>query len=162
MEKTIEVTEITYTPKGAKKLKTPDGYFYVQAKNFGAANIDHLGTFNVSYDGSEYQGKTINWISKALVASTMPQKQAGSPIPATNGYGIGDRARQEGIGRSVALNNACLMIDAFSRAWASTESIKNRTPEDIQEMLRSFKDMEYVKNLELLRVTPTDEDTVGM
>lgn len=157
MEKTIEVTEITYTPKGAKKLKTPDGFFYIGTKDFGNANIDHLGSFHVQYEGSEYKGNTLNWIKKLIVGTGMPSNGSQSPVSAPN-----DKARQEGIVRSVALNNACLMVDSFSRAWSSCESIKNRTPEDIQEMLRSLKDKEYVSNLLLLGVTPNYEDTIGM
>lgn len=163
MEKTIEVTEISFTKKGAKKLKTNEGSFYIQSKDFNNAQISNVGTYSVYYEPSTFDGKTFNWVKRLVGGAGMASNQAQSPVSSTNGNGIGDRARQDGIGRSVALNNACLMVDSFARAWASCESVKNRTPEDIQDMLRSLKESQYRDNLGLLGITPNEiEDQIGM
>lgn len=64
------------------------------------------------------------------------------------------------IGRGCALNNACIVVSAYATAWASTNSIKDKTELNLSDMLHKMKHDEYLDNLKLLKIEPTEEEYI--
>ena len=70
--------------------------------------------------------------------------------PKPTSYELQDRLKNDRIARSVALNCASQMVEAYSRILSVTDMAKTLKPEEIKGWLKSLKQTENSENLEWL------------
>lgn len=148
----IVITEVI--PGKYPKIKAGREQFNVKdASAFGVGK-----TYNVEYTERDvsYNGKNFK------VKDITSYKYIGSDSPRGESIEKMAKDKNEHIARACALNNSCLLVDAFAKVWVTTDVTKGKSSDEISTMLRTMKHIEYLDNLKLLGIEPTDKDTVEM
>ena len=73
--------------------------------------------------------------------------QVQAPPVASNGYQAQKDAQ---IAKSVALNNAAILTQAYAHIIAATDMVKGMGEKEVKGWLKSMKISEYAENLKLL------------
>lgn len=66
--------------------------------------------------------------------------------------------KDKAITKAVALNNACILTDAYARAMASTDALKGMSHDQVRGLLQSLKKSEFSDNWRLL--TGKDDEEI--
>ena len=90
---------------------------------------------------------------KALQGTSPQQGQNGlkTPVQAVSGHpGDYQSLKDRQIARSVALNNAAILTQAYAHIIAATDMVKGMGEKEVKGWLKSMKISEYAENLKLL------------